>query len=187
MNSKKTPHKKNQKTPKLTKKPLKSTKKTPKHPKKPSSTMIKYLLCCPLLRPHIVGTGLPPVTRKKSVTHWPLLSGGLISKVSKSTLTFNLEIVLILYLKCTFFCQKRLNCTQTHFVCQIISIFFILVLCSTSFEHTWQMSLFILLIIKLQILCEVGGLVKYVAFSEVVLPQLNSTRIESKIFWIVCR
>ena len=39
------------------------------------------------------------------------------------------------------------------------------------------MSLFILLIIKLQILCEVGGLVKYVAFSEVVLPQLNSTRI----------
>ena len=47
---------------------------------------------------------------------------------------------------------------------------------SISIVLTWQISLFILLIIMLQILCDVGGLVKYVAFSEVVFPQLNSTK-----------
>ena len=46
----------------------------------------RFSLCCPVLTPHKVGTGLPPVTRKKSVLHWPLKSGGAKSKVSKSTL-----------------------------------------------------------------------------------------------------
>ena len=44
-----------------------------------------YLQCSPLFAPHRVGTGLPPVTKKKSVLHWPLKSGGLNVNVSRST------------------------------------------------------------------------------------------------------
>ena len=45
----------------------------------------QYLQCSPLFAPHKAGTGLPPVTKKKSVLHWPLKSGGLNVNVSRST------------------------------------------------------------------------------------------------------
>ena len=48
------------------------------------SWIIKLSPCWPVFVPQRVGTGLPPVTKKKSVEHWPLKSGGLMSKVSKS-------------------------------------------------------------------------------------------------------
>ena len=43
------------------------------------------LRCCPSFTPHIWGTALPPVTRKKSVRHSPVLFGGAILKVTKSS------------------------------------------------------------------------------------------------------
>ena len=78
--------------------------------------------------------------------------------------------------------MKFHNCHHTIAISifQIIQLIFISVHFLRGFEEkeilpTWQISLFILLIIKLQILCSVSGLVKYVAFSDVVFPQFNST------------
>ena len=46
---------------------------------------IIYSLCPPLLMPQMMGTGLPPVTRKRSLVHWWVLSSG--SRIVKSERT----------------------------------------------------------------------------------------------------
>ena len=79
-----------------------------------------------MFAPQRVGTGLPPVTKKKSVEHWPLKSGGLMSKVSKSMRICNKKSLKVIHAKKQHEMQTCVIIVYTSFkisfknVCELI-------------------------------------------------------------------